>query len=370
MKMKRTVYIALSLLVACACSSGSGDMAAVYTISVDKNVIEADGRDMAVFTITDADGNVMTTEANMGKIYFKNVATGFNLKKYSTGFTSVSNGEYEFVGMCMGVKTSNTVKITVQNRRTYELYHRNVGLFKCTSVWCSACPGLSATLHALDEDTAAHSVVLSCHGKFNGKEDPFALNIFSPDLGNMMLSAFGGSGWPTLIYDLDRAETGAGVSRSELADNVMSRRLDYPATCGIKVNSSAIDGDALKVSASMKTSAGGYYDLTCAVVEDGCQYYASGSFSVDEKGVFDDVLVAAQANFMTYSAESGKEFQEGEELTREFTFDLGGIELPSDRLERMSVVAFAHRRLNGNGSIMDNIVSVPFGQRSEYILND
>ena len=362
MPVMKKIILFLSVLITVACSSDMEQQ--VYTLSVDKNVIEADGRDMAVFTITDAAGNVMTTSANMGKIYFKNVKTGFNLARRSEGFTSIANGEYEFVGMCMGVMTANTVKIKAQNRRNYELYHRNVGLFKCTSVWCSACPELSARLHVLDEESAAHSVVLSCHGKFDGKQDVFAIKFGGTDLGNMMVSTFRGSGWPTLVYDLDYAHTGAGVTLSELAENIMNRRLEHPATCGLKIDNCVVENNAVKVTVSMKTSAAGNYDITAALVQDGLSY--TEGFSVDGKGIHDDVLIAIQSNFMTYSSETGKSLLAGEEVTREFVFDFG---TSAPGAEGLSVVAFAHRKAS-NSSIMDNIISVPFGQTSEYVLND
>ena len=357
----------LSVAVLCACSSSVDDVQ-VYTLSVDKNVIEADGKDKAVFTITDAEGNVITTEDNMGRIYFKNVSTGFSLPRRSISFSSIANGEYEFSGSFRNIQTKNTVKIKAQNRKKYELYHRNIGLFKCTSVWCSACPGLSDMLyelHSKDMESKEHSVILSCHGKFDGKQDIFAINTGSTDLGNAMIAKYGGSGWPTLIYDMEKSETGVPLSASELSEKVMARRLEHPATCGIKIISSSVDGNAIKVTASMKTSAAGSYDLTAALVKDNLYY--DGGYSVGGQGIFDDVLIAIQSNFMMYSNETGKSMNAGEEMTRTFTFDFGA-NLPA--LTDLEVVAFAHRKTTNGRTVMDNIISVPFGQTSEYILND
>ena len=216
----------------------------------------------------------------------------------------------------------------------------------------------------LDEESAAHSVVLSCHGKFDGKQDVFAIKFGGTDLGNMMVSTFRGSGWPTLVYDLDDAHTGAGVTLSELAENIMNRRLEHPATCGLKVDNCVVEDNVVKVTVSMKTSAAGNYDITAALVKDSLSY--TDGFSVDEKGIHDDVLIAIQSNFMAYSSETGKSLQAGEEVTREFVFDFG---TSAPGAEGLSVVAFAHRKVS-KSSIMDNIISVPLGQTSEYVLND
>lgn len=348
-------------MAVCSCSQ-SQDIDAVYTLSVDKTTIEADGRDMATFTIKDASGNVMTVYENMGKIYFKEVKTGQNLPRRSEGFTSIVNGEYEFVATCMGVQTVNTVKIKVQNRRNYELYHRNVGLFKSTSVWCSACPTLSKTLHNLGEDASGHSVLLCCHGDYENR-DPFSIN----DLGKTLQNAFNVSGWPTLVYDLSVAKTGAGATRSELEEEIMKRRLESPATCGIRINSSSISGNQISVSVSVKASAPGSFDATCAIVADQIKYESANAYSVDGKGIYSDVVLAIQSNFLSYSSETASTLAKEGEMTKEFVFEIAqGIELPE---EGIKVVAFAHRKTD-DGSVMDNIISVPLGETSEYILNE
>ena len=105
--MKKIIFGAMALaaaLVYTSCekpSTNPDDVDApekgTMTISVDKTQIEADGKDIAVFTIKDASGKVLTTEANKGSVFFKNVADGTRLPRYSTGFTSIADGEFEFV---------------------------------------------------------------------------------------------------------------------------------------------------------------------------------------------------------------------------------------------------------------------------------
>ena len=93
--MKRifvTAFFALLAFTACEQVDGPADVPTgegTMTISVDKTQIESDGKDIATFTIKDANGNILTTEANKGIIFFKNVANGSRLPRYSTGFTSI-----------------------------------------------------------------------------------------------------------------------------------------------------------------------------------------------------------------------------------------------------------------------------------------
>ena len=134
-----------------------------YYIYVDKEVIEADGKDVATFTVKDQDDNIISTEANMGKVWYENVATGVRLDRYSTGFSAMADGESEFAGIVSGTRTVNTVKIKTQNRKKYEVFHKNVTVFKLTATWCPNCPSMTTVLEGLDEETAGHTIILACH---------------------------------------------------------------------------------------------------------------------------------------------------------------------------------------------------------------
>ena len=257
--MKKILYIAAAMFTA-ACAgtadpdnqqSGTPDaFTAPFTLSADKEVVEADGKELVTFSMKDAYGREMLDD--------KRTLEGINIKsdkgvrvpRMSKTASFIANGEYEFHATFNGVKTVNTVQVVAHNRAKYEVFHKNVGLFKCTSVSCTACPDLGKTLHELTGDVADHSVVLAIHGDYNGP-DPFALGVGNMDLGTYLLSYFKTRFWPTLIYDLDKAVEGA-VPGSVIESDVMARRIDYPATCGIKVSSVQLEGTALKVEATMK----------------------------------------------------------------------------------------------------------------------
>ena len=179
-----------------------------------------------------------------------------------------------------------------------------------------------------------------------------------------MLGYFGGKGWPTLVYDLDKVATGA-VTTSDLEAEIMKRRVDYPATCGIKVNSVSLEGTSLKVSASLKSAVGGDYDLACAVLRDGLKY--SGGYSAEDKGIYDEVAVALSESFLGYY--KGKELDADEEMTEVFSFDFGE-NVPSEaELDTFYVAVYANRKTS-DGSVMDNIVTCGYGENIDYRLND
>ena len=376
--MKRIFYIsALALMASC---SGTVDpendqpiqdipaeFTAPYTLSVDKTEVESDGVDVVTFSLKDAyDREMLSDMKTLEKI---NIISdkGTRVPRMTTTATFIADGEYSFYASYLGQKSENTVTVTAKNRAKYEVFHKNVALFKCTSVSCPACPGLGRTLHSLSDEAKAHSVVLSIHGNYSGR-DPFALYVGDTDLATYMMGRFGGTGWPTLIYELDEAVTGAGSgsqnSSSAIAQRVMQHRIDNPATCGIKVTSVQLEGTVFKVKATMKSSTGGDYDLACAVLRNGLEY--QGGYSVNDDGVYDEVVVALSESFVGYY--KGEEVAKDAEISEEFAFDFGE-NVPSEaELKGYYVAVYAHRKAD-RGSVMDNIVTCAYGESTDYILN-
>lgn len=81
------------------------------TLEVDPATITANGKDVAIFKVTDSEGNDVT---NYAKIY--NQTTSTQLAAYV--FTTEQDGEYSFYATYEGVK-SNTVKVTALPQDLY-----------------------------------------------------------------------------------------------------------------------------------------------------------------------------------------------------------------------------------------------------------
>lgn len=338
-----------------------------YTLEVDKIQAEANGKDTVTFSLKDSYGRDLLLDkvALQGVNIF--AQDGTRVKRMSRTAVFFQNGTFTYKATYKGVESENSVTVESRNRARYETFFRKVGLFKCTSVWCSACPALASSLHSLSDEAKQHSVVLACHGDFNYK-DPFSLYVDGTDLGTYMMARLGGSGWPTLIYDLAKSETGAAPS-TDVEALILERRAESPATCGIKISSVTVEGNALKVKTALKSSTGGKYDLACAVLRDGLEYSAEGVFSLDGDGVFDEVVVNLTPNFLRYNSDTATELQADEEYAAEFSFPFGDT-VPSEAdLATFRVVVYAHRYTE-HGSTMDNITECAYGKSIDYILNE
>lgn len=376
--MKKLLYISALILAAVACSGTVDENApeeymAPFTLSVDKTEVEASGLDTVTFYLKDAyDRDILLDKKAMQNVNIV-CADGSSVKRMSNTATYSRNGQFVYTAMYKGVKSQNTVTVEAKNRAKYEVYARRVGLFKCTSVWCSACPALARSLHGLSDDAKEHSVVLSCHGNFE-RNDPFSLYIDGTDLGTYLMGRFQNyAAWPTLIYDLDKAYSGA-VSDSEVTEKIMERRVEYPATCGIKISeikTEMRDGVAYLVAkVSLKTSTGGKYDLAGAVMRDGLEYAAEGVYSANNDGIYDEVVLNLTNNFLRYNSQTGKELKKDEEYTQEIAFSFGSDVIPSEaELAKYRVAVWAHRSTE-EGSRMDNITECGYGKSVDYLLNE
>lgn len=375
--MKRYIVAAAAAMAVYACSGFVDpddrqddipeEYTAPFTLSVDKAEVEASGKDYVTFSLKDAYDREMLTDRNALQSINITSDKGVRVQRMETSVMFIANGTYTFTAKYQGTP-SNAVEVKAKNRAAYEVFHRNVGLFKCTSVWCSACPYLAKNLHGLSQESKDHSVVLAMHGNFTDR-DPFSLYVGDADLGSYMLSYFGGTGWPTLVYDLNEdVPLGNGsVPTSDLEEDILKRRTDSPATCGIKVTKVAVEGTELKVDATLKSSTGGSYTLVCAVLRDGLVY--EGGFSMNDDGVYDEVVVALSDSFLAYNSRNSDTLKKDEEVSREFAFDFGE-NLPSESELSDFYVAVYALRPDGDVSTMDNIVTCGYGETVDYHLND
>lgn len=328
-----------------------------YTISVDKTVIEANGKDVATFVVTDVDGNNLM-DSDLSSIYFKNVATGERLDRKSTGFSSVLDGDYEFVATYRGVETANSVKIKVQNRSKYEKYKQRVAIYQLTGTWCTYCPMMVAGLEGLPDIWKDHSLVMAVHASSSSSTDPYAIPARNGDLGSAMLGAFDGAGYPSCVYDLN--ELTGDRSSSTIAKTIERYLVEYPATCGVKIASTVREGETITINAAVTSSTGGTYDLGYVLLLDN-QSYSAGT-SLD--GKYHDIVCALSSNFMEMSEEKFT-LGEDEERTRTFTIESVPENIASGD---MRIVVFALSSQNGR-VITDNLAVCAVGGSIDYVLN-
>ncbi len=338
-------------------SGGGGDDGGVSSgliISASKSTIEADGDDYVTLSLK-LDGVELTADdSTLANVYFKNAVTGRRLERYSTTFSAVKNGKYTLVASYKGRQSENSVVITAKNREKYEPYGQKIMVYDLTGTWCAYCPSMTAALENVDAEWRENMLVLAVHSS-SSDVDPYAIPYGRSDLGGAMLSQFGGSGYPCCIYDLaymnmERTATGIGAIIQQHLHN-------YPASCGVKINSSSLESGRLRVTASVVSPKGGEYDLGYALLLDN-QYYAAGT---EADHIYDDIVVAVSPNFLQMSADSKFTLAAGEE--RSVSFDVEN--LPYTSSENLRVVVYAFCKRDGR-TMVDNANVCAVGESIDY----
>lgn len=356
----KLLFLLLPLLAVTACekqNSGAGDNTdaqAPYTLSVDKSTIESDGKDCVVFKLTDANGKVLTDDTSlMSKIYFINEATGKRLARKTKEFRSVEDGTYTFSATFKGDKCENTVTVSSVNRTKYEVFRKNVAIYRFTSTKCVNCPSMTEGLNDVDDWTKSRIVELGLHGY----DSEYIYSDGSKYVADhLVYNIFKTGGYPSCVYDL---ELGEGTrDKAEIEGIIYDRLANSPATCGIKASSSYQNGQ-LTVSARIKSSTGGKYDIGFAILKDNCVPKTTAY-----EDVYNNVVIAMTGNYVNMSTSRFDLVKDAEssEVSQSITMTVG------ENLSEYSVVAYALKENNGK-VVIDNIVELPFNGSVDYVYN-
>ena len=364
MKFHKLLFATMAMIAVAGCESNGDDgpdttANDVYTISVDKTTIEADGKDAATFVVTNSAGENVLENTNLSKyVYFVNAADESRLKRGSVSFSSIRNGSYEFYATVKGKKTTNSVQITAQNRRKYEKYLHKVCIFQCTSVTCVYCPYMTSALGEVRKgDNKDYVIALACHGSMDST-NPYALVCQGGELGSIVCSRYGGEGYPYAVYDF--AFGSHERSGSYINANVEEMLVRYPATCGVKISKAEIDAEGnATIEASVKADKAGTFDLAWAVLVDNLP--KSGGY----EEVYNDVVIAFSENFMGMSDQSKVTLAADEEYTKTYNFKIAPFRGVEFKVSDCKVVVFAH-----NAEMIDNANICAAGSSVDYVFNE
>lgn len=357
--MKRILYI-FAAIAAVSCSEGAGVITdayvAPYTLSVDRQEIESDGKQTATFKITDANGTVLTDIPDlMSKIYFKNEKTGRRLSRKTKTFRSVVDGEYTFSATFSGEPCENTVTISSVNRSAYEVFKKNVCIYRFTATWCQNCPSMTQGLERVDDWTKDRIVELGLHGAGS----TFAISDGEKHIADYLYPRFGAKGYPSCVYDLNFMSDARAYT--DIENIIFDRIAQNPTTCGIKAAASFSEG-VLTLNAWLKTSTGGKYDIGYALLEDDCD---GGAEAYEDE--YDNVVKAISANY-EFMSSAAKELQKDQEHKFVELSQNVGIASGAD-LSKFSLAVFALKQ-SGNKVVIDNVVELPInGGNVDYIYN-
>ncbi len=360
MNMKKKYIYLLLTLAACSGQIDENDntqeipdeYTAPFVLTADKTEVEASGKDLVTFSLNDAYGRDLLDD----KRALQNVTImdgdGIVIPRMTRTAGYITNGNWTYTATFKGQKSENELTITSKNRTAYELFHKNIGIYKATATWCTACPAMTAAIEGINEEAKRHSINLCCHSG-----DQWAIEHCGAEISHK----FGGDYLPTVVLDLNHAAVIPATSKnSTVIENTIRKiRTDYPATCGIRLSTS-VESGKVNMTAELMSSTGGDYDLGFALLLNNQIFVDAGTGS--EKP-YTHIVQDITDNFMSLKKLHSVEKNGKIEFKDSFVLPVGIDD------KNLSIVAYAIVP-DGKDSRIDNIVEVNVGESIEYVYNE
>lgn len=327
-------------------------------ISVDRNIISADGKDGAVITVTVGDVAIDSD------VKFYDAGTNKELDMPGFVFKTSEPGTYS-IWASYKAKVSKPVTISAISAALPELpadkepgshdFHRRVLITQFTGTGCPFCPFMINLLKRFAEAPANEDryVLAACH-TYN-PSDPAYLSETLPQ-------ALGVSSYPCLALDLKSSTKFNNYTAYTQFVNAFNAEYEAEeAAAGIAV-STVLDGSQIVVKAGVKAASDGEYRLALWVLEDGIIANQVNNGAEGEFNIHDNcVRIVSGKNGNKDFTGTSYELKAGGTVEQMTMFTLG------DKMvgENCHVVAFVSTSKGGAFSV-NNVVDCPLNSSVGY----
>lgn len=257
-----------NILISCACAlpvllavgCGGEDTPNVKSDPVvlipSRTSIIANGTDRVTFKVESGTTDV----TSRSKISVK-MTDGQQQEIDGAAFTTKTAGEYVFTAT-YDSKKSEEVKVTAQ-AAVAEKYYRRVCMMDATGTWCTNCPDATRALSILSTNRPDRLIILALHGESKDKD------VMTTPVTEMLNKIHQITAYPQVVTDLRDVVTGNTIA-GEVSSFYNVSRNDYPATCGLRMESkyNATTGK-IDITVGVTSNTGGDYRLAVLIVEDG-----------------------------------------------------------------------------------------------------
>ena len=359
MKLTKFFAFALAALAFAACEpvnpdtgSGNGNEpkptpTGDITLSVDKVAVELG--ETVTFTVTDAEGQDVTSQANIYDRDFNTVGSQVTLNE---------SGSYSFFAT-LGAKNSNYVTVTVMatvpkvpadpQPENFTFNHRGLVIDQ-TGVNCGYCPGATDQLKTL-ENTEWHQYYneVTCHAGSYAGGDPgnsAAANALNQFQSGMI------SGYPCILVNF------YGKPNSYGYNDIIKVLQNYVQKSGVNVGVSlAVTGDATAVycAAQIKSGEAKEYKVTAWLLE-------SDIYSPNQAGATKDYHKLYNHALRNMSHEYSKTNVQGDSVTfeaneaKDFAFELPIISTKWNYENMEVLVIVSAKDANGRWEVANSSV--------------
>lgn len=361
--VSKLITLIVSVIAAAACSGNIDPSENGLNISVDKNIIYADGSDIATFTVTYA-GEDVSRSKNLNLV-IEGYGTSSEQAAGVNTFSTSTPGEYSIYARYKDgdqvVSSAKRISVTAKELESLPssgYYHKLLAM-EFTSVWCTYCPILAEALEKIQWAYPGRTTTIAIHENSMG-DDPMSLALNSKIYNKVTT----GDGLPLFALDFRKSSQHIVNEYAKIASEIDLQLKNYVPDCGVAIGTSYdAAGRKLEVTAKFKSDKA----LSCRyhifLVEDGIQYTQAGHEG-SEPYIHDNVLRAIAAdNIYGDKLNEGKNLVPGMEYKVQKSFTI-----PTDwNTSKMRVVASILKTEDGSSYECDNSNVCRLGEEANYL---
>lgn len=351
------------MLISCEQTGDDTNMDAGFYVSLDKNVIQSNGTDVATLSAT-LDGKDVTAET----VFY--LQEGKNMQPIGGNkFSADKTGTYQIIGSYQTFYTEDPVTVTAIDAAIPAAaadldagktsFVRRAFLNQYTGTGCGYCPGMIRALKSAfeDEETKNMAVLAAVHSFGAGDPayiaGPRATNY--PYLEIDMCLGF--------TYDMDP------YAESGILKATLKERTSSPAKVGISANPSYKDG-LLVVTVAVKAAEAGNYNLGVWFLQDrvyGQQTDNLGITAGDSSYSYHDNCVrSADSRYMnSYAGYPIGNLKKGETAERTFVLEVNETAWKLKDMNNIHFAAFVTTRTD-RGYNVENVVDCRYNEPTPF----
>ncbi len=356
-------FALLSLTTLMACSEDEfnpQDATGDVVITVSKSLIEADGKDVAVFTVTQGGADV----TKWATIYQK---TNDKWSIYKgTEFSSDTEGNFEFSASHNG-KDSETILIQAatglselpedSKPEQFDGFKKRVLAMQFTGIGCGYCPYvINAIENFLPMENSKDMVFTALH-TFNTADPMFSDDAW--EVGNNMNI----TSWPTMVYNLNEASDASDTtpeSLSGIVDKYMGSPANSNISASITLDGSETEG-SVKVQGAIKIGHDGQYGVAVWLLEDSIKAPQSNYTNIQVGNIHNNSVRLCNTTSPAGNQFGGRnDWKKGNVGVFYHEFDLKKANIQN--LKNCHVVVYVTSNVENNFFTVDNVIDCKIGE--------
>ncbi len=347
----------------------AGDATGEVTMSASRTLIEADGKDVAFFTVMQGGMDVTKSATIYQKVNGKWAV--YDDVKFSTNKVGV----YEF-SADHNNESSSSISIQAATGISelpedpepdrFDGFRKRVMAMQFTGTGCGYCPYVIKAIEEFLPMENAKNMIFTALHSYNTKDPMYSDDAW--DIANNL----GVSGYPTVVYNMDitsNANNTTAESISDIVDSYMAIPARSAISASVTMEGSEENG-TITVQGAIKVGVDGEYKINAWLLEDGIiADQTSYVPNIQIGNVHNNAVRLCGSTTPAGKKLGGKGRWNAGEIGS-YLFDFNLAEAGIEQLKNCHVVVYVTSDSNGGYFTVDNVIDLKIGEVRTFEYND